>query len=71
MCSSKCLKGSWILQLFLIKTHGKLSVAPGKTLHPLEALGARGPGKVWASPTSVSWPDHEVPATLPASEGLS
>lgn len=71
MCSSKCLKGSWILQLFLIKTHGKLSAAPGKTVHPLEALGARGLGKVWASPTSISWPDHEVPATLPASEGLS
>ena len=74
MCSSKCLKGSWILQLFLIKTHGKLSEAPGKTVHPPEALGTGGPGKVWASPTSVSWPGHKVPCdgpvTLPASEGL-
>lgn len=68
MCSSKCLKGSWILQLFLIKTHGKLSEAPGKTPHPPGALGTRRPGKVWVSPTSVSWPGHEVPcdrASLP------
>lgn len=68
MCNSKRLGGSWILQLFLIKTHGKLPAAPRKTVHPLEAtdagswatFGHRGGQCGWASPTSVSWPGHVV-----------
>lgn len=28
MCNLKRVRSSWVLQLFLIKTHGKLSAVP-------------------------------------------